>query len=154
MTNALPLLFFLMTQPADEPWRMRLTETSITETGRATEAPQAKLQTRGFGFGVISPYGLGAHYTSLVTYQRDDEEALLEHRYVDGSYTFGDTFLMTLGGGGGVGKSSGKAKDWFIGPGFAIKAFEAYWIHRRNWVRTEAGVLGSRHYQLGLGWRI
>lgn len=152
---ALTLLLFLLAQPADEPWRVRLTETSITETGRASDAPDVKLQTRGFGLGVIAPQGVGLHYTSLVTYDLGDPEVGVNHRYLDASYTFGDTFLITTGGGLGVGVSSGKAKDVFLGPGFAFKSFEAYWIHRRNWVEVDDdAAIPSRHYQLGLGWRL
>ena len=153
--TALPLLFFLFTQPVDDPWRVRLTETSITETGRATDAPDDKLQTRGFGFGIIAPAGFGLHYTSLVTYDLGDPKSQWNHRYLDASYTFGRTFLVTTGGGLGVGASSGDAKNVFLGPGFAVGSFEAYWIHRRNWLKAEGvGTIISKHYQLGLGWRL
>lgn len=154
MSALLPVLALLALRPEGEPWRVRLTETSVTESGHTTDAPDVTWQTRGYGLTVIAPCGFGVNYTALTTYDRGDDSVRIEHRYADASFTLGDTLLLTFGGGTGVGASHGKAKDVFIGPGFAIGSFEAYWIHRRNWVEAGEGTLASRHYQLGLGWRI
>ncbi len=149
----------------DEPMRVRLTETSITETGRLTRFETEKLQTKGYGFTVIHPTGVGGSYTELTT--RGDD-VVLRHHYLDLNYTYGDRFLITGGAGHGIGgsaavNSSGKtlstswtsANSLSLGPGFSIGWFEVYWIHRRNWVKYqvdgEPAVLASRHYQLGLG---
>ena len=160
----------------DSPTRLRLTETSVTESGRFSGTPHLKVQTKGYGFTYISPYGVGASYTSLVTAGRSSAEGgpvevRAEHRYVDLGYTLGffdQRLLLTGGGGLGVsGKATAEAagvksalgmqdgKCLFLGPGFSIGFFEVYWIHRRNWVRFAGdgftSNLASSHYQLGLG---
>ena len=48
--------------------------------------------------------------------------------------------------------------SWFLGPGVSLGAFEIYWIYRRNFPSygTPDGVISmsSRHYQLGIGYRL
>jgi len=158
---------------------MRLTETSITEVGRI-EGVGFRMKTKGYGLGYIHPSGFGGHFTSLTSVGEDaDGEDLtradLRHVTVDASYTYGvlDDHLLATGGFGlgvagkaryataarGELQSSGFAsKTLFLGPGFSIGFFEAYWIHRRNFLeykRPDGGdlTMRSHHYQLGLGAR-
>lgn len=156
-----------------EPMRLRLTETSLTETGTLSDS-DIKLQTRGYGFTAILPTGLGVGYTMLRTAGEGDgsfahEETTLRHNYLDVSYTHGDRFLLTVGGGtlihgeaqltGAKTSNDGTSatgKSLFIGPGFSIEWFEVYWIYRRNWGDFDVGnnsrrTLQSKHFQLGLG---
>ncbi len=158
---------------------VRLTETSITETG-TVDGSDFKMKTKGYGLGYIHPSGFGGHLTSLSsTGAGGDGTGLtyadLRHVYLDGSYTEGfleDHLLVTGGfgigiagkarfqtaGGAGQETSDFASKDWFIGPGFSVGWFEAYWIHRRNFIeyKKDGGgeiTMSSRHYQLGLGAR-
>lgn len=158
--------------PIANPMRLRLTETSLTETGSVSDC-DFKVQTRGFGFTAVIPNGVGVSYTSLTTRGEGDSPmgptlATLHHDYVDFSYTYGSKFLITAGAGmllhgdyslaaaQSITGSSAEGKSLFLGPGLSIDWFEAYWIYRRNWVRfgstDEAKrTLQSKHFQLGLG---
>ena len=156
----------------EAPYRLRLTETSVTEQGRISDC-DFKVQTRGYGFTVIAPIGVGINYTELTTYGDGPSslgwtDARLRHSYVDVSYTYGDRWLVTTGASylvhgeirldGDKGLDAGSkasGESLFLGPGFGIGWFEAYWIYRRNWVdyqlKGHDRTLASEHFQLGLG---
>jgi len=151
--------------------RVRVTETSVTETGRFTGEPSVKLVTRGFGFSYIASCGAGGAYTMLSTKGENDGTSIdLKHNYLDLTYTYGERWLVTGGFGVGVsGEGSVSAggvtvdgngyesRALTLGPGFGVSWFEIYWLHRRNWASYEfdgeTHVLASSHYQLGLGAR-
>ncbi len=155
---------------ADSP-RIRLTETSITETGRITTYPKIKLETKGYGLAYVFASGVGFSVTSLTTRGTSNETQIeLTHRYGDINLTHGDSFLITGGFGLGINGSGAitqapgatqnlgnfMAKSFHVGLGFAMEQFEVYWIYRHNWADYESGdvshKLNSQHYQLGLGW--
>ena len=115
-------------------------------------------------------------YTNLTT-EGDKKDADLSgsikmvHNYVDGSYTYGPSWLITGGLGIGVSgtadvtltapaaastsTSDFSAWSFWVGPGYAIGWFDIYWLYRRNYVRYKAdgGDVNAnlQHYQLGLG---
>jgi hypothetical protein len=159
---------------------LRLTETSITEIGKV-DGEHYAMKTKGYGLGYIDSLGFGGHLTSLsstghgASYTSGATNIDLRHVYLDASYTHGffdEHALITGGFGVGV---AGKArytdaagghsttafgsKDYFIGPGFSVGWFEAYWIHRRNFLEYDKPgggkiTMQSQHWQLGLGARI
>jgi hypothetical protein len=133
-------------------------------------ADDAKLQTKGYGLGLVTPSGFGAALTSLTTRGSDateggTETVELRHQYLDGSFTYGETYLVT----GGIGIALGRAASirgeeskavsgtsLFIGPGYAFGWFEVYWIYRQNRLRYKfdtgnARIASLQHFQLGLG---
>lgn len=105
----------------------------------------------------------------------------MRHMYLDVSWTrtvfgghLGDHLLLTGGIGLGIlgslryrmgddSKAVSESSDfhgtaWFLGPGVALGPLEVYWIYRRNFPAygTPDGVIAmsSRHYQLGIGYRL
>lgn len=149
-------------------FHMRLTETSITESGRVHSSPDVRLQTRGFGLTYILPSGLGLTYTSLKS-QGDHEatEIELDHSYVDGTYTVGEEWLASFGFGVGVAGSLAvndqstkdfTATSYTLGVGYRFHQFEVYWLNRLNFPRFklegQSVAATLNHYQLGLGFRL
>ena len=165
------------------PSRLRFTETSITESGHVdgTEFDQRPV-TRGYGFGYVADCDFGIHVTSLWTSSSGVPNpgittAEMRHMYLDASWTrtvFGGYLLLTGGIGLGIlgslryrigddTRAVSETSDfhgtaWFLGPGVALGPLEVYWIYRRNFPAygTPDGVLAmsSRHYQLGVGYRL
>jgi hypothetical protein len=156
----------LEAKAADGLYRFRLTETSVTESGRIVGAPGIDLKTRGYGLTFIAPVGVGLSYTFLTT-RGQDELAVLHHDYLDLSYTtkvLGSEALVSLGTGLAVGGDAEirgetaerpKGASYFVGPGYTFGWFEVYWICRLNFLKYEFDdgdrAASLRHCQLGLG---
>lgn len=134
----------------------------MTEVGRVV-GDGAKLITKGYGEVVIHPSGVGVSHTHLWT--RGDNIDF-NHDYFDLSYTFGPSWLVSLGASvaidgratiDGATSKSVTGGSYFIGPGYEIGFFEVYWICRQNNLRYSMDDHASarnarlRHCQLGLG---
>jgi len=132
-----------------EEQRLRITETSVTETG-SIEDSDLNLKTIGYGITYVHATGLGVSYTFLKTTddepaQSNKENVTLNHNYVDISMTLGElsSFLFILGGGIGVSgsaeikqnsvtreSSSFQGRSAFIALGYTFENFEIGWLHR------------------------